>query len=218
MEKHYYMGEDTFYRSIEMVVKGVDMRFERIRKDFRAIDFSGNRFYGKIPISIGFLKELRLLNLSCNTFTKDIPRNLANLTNLETLDLSSNKLSGEIPQDLGKLSFMSYMNFSHNRLQGPVPRGTQFQRQNCSSFVDNPGLFDLQEICGGIHVPNPTSQQHEELSEEEEKMFNWVAAAIAYGPGVFCGFLIGYIFTSDKQEWLTEKFGPRKLRVTTIAR
>ncbi|KAF3517248.1 hypothetical protein DY000_02063628 [Brassica cretica] len=87
------------------------------------------------------------------------------------------------------------MNFSHNLLHGPVPRGTQFQRQTCSSFSDNPGLYGLEEICVEPHIPNPTSQENEEFSESEEPMFNWVAAAIAYGPGVFCGLVIGYIFT-----------------------
>ncbi|KAL1212486.1 Receptor-like protein 11 [Cardamine amara subsp. amara] len=206
------------YQSLEMVNKGVEMSFERIQEDFTAIDFSGNNFYGKIPESVGFLKELRLLNLSGNAFTSNIPRFLANLTKLETLDLSCNKLSGQIPLDLDKLSFLSYMNFSHNRLQGPVPRGTQFQRQKCSSFSGNPRLYGLEDICRETHVPNPTLQQPEELSEAEEQMFNWVAAAIAYGPGVFCGLVIGYIFTSHNHEWFTENFGRRKPRVTTSAR
>ncbi|XP_024014641.1 receptor like protein 30 [Eutrema salsugineum] len=162
--------------------------------------------------------ELLLLNLSGNAFTSEIPRFLANLTNLETLDLSCNKFTGQIPQDLGKLSFLSYMNFSHNLLQGPVPRGTQFQRQKCSSFLDNSRLYGLEEICGESHVLNPTSQQPEGLSEWEEQMFNWVAAAIAYVPGVFCGLVIGHIFMSHNHEWFNEKFGRRKLRVTTTGR
>ncbi|CAN6934924.1 unnamed protein product [Brassica oleracea] len=173
---------ESVYHSMEMVNKGVEMNFERILKDFRAINFSGNRISGEIPESISCLKELRLLNLSNNKFRNDIPRCISNLKNLETLDLSSNNLSGQIPQDLGNLSFLSYMNFSHNLLQGPVPRGTQFQRQKCSSFLDNPGLFGLEEICQQTHVPNPTSHQSEELSEAEEQVLNWIAAAIAYGP------------------------------------
>ncbi|KAL1212487.1 Receptor-like protein 12 [Cardamine amara subsp. amara] len=218
-EFHEYMdiGSYNIYESMEMVNKGVEMNFERIREDFTAIDFSGNRIYGKIPESVGFLKELRLLNLSGNAFTSHIPQFLANLTKLETLDLSRNKLSGEIPQDLDKLFFLSYMNFSHNCLQGPVPQGTQFQRQNCSSFSHNPRLYGLEEICGENHAMNPTSHQPEELLEAEEQMFNWVAAAIAYGPGVFCGLVIGHIFTSHNHEWFTENFGRRKLRVTTSA-
>ncbi|KFK41604.1 hypothetical protein AALP_AA2G150000 [Arabis alpina] len=211
-----FANYSVIYQSMDMVLKGVEMRFDFINQDFRAIDFSGNKIDGKIPESIAFLKELRLLNLSGNAFTSDIPRVLANLTKLESLDLSRNKLSGQIPQDLSKLSFLSYMNFSHNLLQGPVPQGTQFQRQQCSSFSDNPRLFGLEKICGETHDTSPpTSQQPEELVESEEKMINWVAAAIAYGPGVFFGLVIGHIFTSRNQEWFTEKFGRKKLRVTT---
>ncbi|CAN7053257.1 unnamed protein product [Brassica rapa subsp. trilocularis] len=209
-----YMGlfPESIYRSMEMVNKGVETRFDRIRQDFRAIDFSCNGISGKIPESIGFLKGLRLLNFSDNVFTSDIPRSLANLTSLETLDLSSNKLSGHIPQDLGNLAFLSYMNFSHNLLQGPVPRGTQFERQNCSSFLGNSRLYGLEEICGSLHAVSPTVQQADEYSEEEEEeMFSWVAAVIAYGPGMFCGLVIGHIFASHNQERLTVKFGRRKL-------
>ncbi|XP_056850272.1 receptor-like protein 12 [Raphanus sativus] len=212
--KQLMFGSRYDFRSMGMVNKGVELRYEKIRKDFGAINLAGNRICGKIPESIGFLKELRLLNLSGNTFTEDIPLALANLTNLETLDLSSNKLSGQIPQDLGKLSFLSYMNFSHNLLRGPVPRGTQFQSQNCSSFSDNPGLYGLEDICHEAHVPYPP----EESPEAEEHMFSWVVAAIAYGPGVLCGLVIGHIFASHNQEWFTERFGRRKLRVTTSAR
>ncbi|KAF3539501.1 hypothetical protein F2Q69_00020508 [Brassica cretica] len=79
------------------------------------------------------------------------------------------------------------MNFSHNLLQGPVPRGTQFQRQKCSSFLDNPKLFGLEEICAEPHILYPPSQQTEEQSESDEPMFSWIAASVAYVPGVFCG-------------------------------
>ncbi|KAF3519475.1 hypothetical protein DY000_02063633 [Brassica cretica] len=211
-------GDFRIRTPMEMVNKGVEMRYEQIEKDFGVINLAGNRFYGKIPESIGIWKELRLLNLSCNAFTNDIPRSLANLTNLETLDLSNNKLSGQIPQDLGKLSFLSYMNFSHNLLSGPVPRGTQFQSQNCSSFSDNLGLYGLEDICRENRVLDTTSQHPDESPEAKEQMFNWIAAAIAYGPGVLCGLVIGHIFASTNQEWFTEKFGLRKIRVLTSAR
>ncbi|XP_048591797.1 receptor-like protein 11 [Brassica napus] len=191
------INDSVFYRNtMVMVIKGVETSFERIQQDFRAIDFSGNMIYGEIPESLCYLKELHLLNLSGNGFTRDIPRSLANLTKLETLDLSCNKLSGQIPQTLGELSSLSYMNFSSNFLEGPVPRGTQFQRQSCSSFSDNSRLFGLEEICGKNHGSLPATQQPEEVLDSEEQLFNWVAAAIAYGPGLFCGLVIGHIFTS----------------------
>ncbi|KAL1221330.1 Receptor-like protein 31 [Cardamine amara subsp. amara] len=203
----------SYPTSMDMVHKGVDTEFEKIRRDFIAIDLSENRFYGKIPESIGLLKGLRLLNLSGNAFASNIPLSLANLTTLEALDLSRNQLSGQIPLDLGILSFLSIMDFSHNNLEGPIPRGTQFQRQNCSSFMDNPKLYGLDEICGKTHVPNPTPQESEKVLEPEEQVINWIAAAIAYVPGVFCGLVIGHIFFSHKHEWFTEKFSRNKSRL-----
>ncbi|ESQ29702.1 hypothetical protein EUTSA_v10024077mg, partial [Eutrema salsugineum] len=104
-----FVNYSTIYHSMEIVNKGTS----------EPLIFPETKIYGKIPESIGSLKELLLLNLSGNAFTSEIPRFLANLTNLETLDLSCNKFTGQIPQDLGKLSFLSYMNFSHNLLQGP---------------------------------------------------------------------------------------------------
>ncbi|KAJ4897562.1 Receptor-like protein 12 [Raphanus sativus] len=214
----YYSSYLLLYRSMEMVNKGVETRFERIQKDFRAIDFSGNRIHGEIPESLSLLKGLRLLNLSGNAFASDIPRSLANLTNLEALDLSRNKLSGQIPRDFGELSFLSYVNFSHNLLHGPVPRGTQIQRQECSSFLDNPGLYGLEEICQQTYSLNPTTiQQVQEHSETEEQMFSWLAAGTAYGPGVFCGLVIGHIFLSHNHAWFIKTFGRRK-RVSTRTR
>ncbi|KAF8106473.1 hypothetical protein N665_0139s0063 [Sinapis alba] len=113
------------------------------------VDFSGNRFVGEIPESIGLLKSLLALNLSNNGFTGRIPSSLANLTELESLDISRNQLSGTIPQELGKLTFLSYINMSYNNLTGLIPQGTQFQTQNESAFVGNIGLcgFPLRKSC-----------------------------------------------------------------------
>lgn len=200
-----YMGYPAyggFYRSsMEMVNKGVDTKFQRIRKDFKAIDFSENKFCGKIPNSVGVLQELRLLNLSGNTFTSNIPQSLADLTNLEELDLSRNHLSGQIPGELGSLSFLSIMNFSHNNLQGPIPRSTQFQRQKCSAFMYNSNFYGLEDICGKPHVPNPTPQESEDLSKPKEQVISWISAAIAYGPGVFCGLVIAHKFSPHIHSW-----------------
>ncbi|XP_018515224.2 LOW QUALITY PROTEIN: receptor-like protein 30 [Brassica rapa] len=208
-----HMGGGIYEDSMDMMYKGVDTEFPLILLMFKAIDFSGNKFTGRIPKSIGMLKELRHVNFSRNAFTGSIPSSLANIKNLEALDLSHNKLSGYIPRDLANLSFVSYLDFSHNLLQGPVPRSTQFQRQHCSSFEDNLGLFGLEDICGSVHVPHPTSgdshQSKEFSSEESEEALSWKAAAIAFGPGVFCGLVIGYIFftSHNKHIWFMEKLG-----------
>ncbi|XP_010466622.2 PREDICTED: receptor like protein 30-like [Camelina sativa] len=192
-----YMGDE----SINMVYKGVDMDFVRILKGFKAIDFSGNRFSGHIPTSIGLLSELNLLNLSGNTFAGNIPPSLTNITKLEILDLSRNNLSGEIPRGLVNLSFLSYINFSNNHLQGLVPQSPQFGSQNCSSFMNNPGLYGFEENCAKNRVPVLHQPDESLTSDPDEPVLNWKVAAIVFGPGVFCGLVIGHIFTSYKHEW-----------------
>ncbi|WZZ29588.1 hypothetical protein YC2023_012989 [Brassica napus] len=158
----------------------------------RALDYSGNKFEGDIPRSIGLLKELHVLNVS------------------------QNQLSGEIPQALGSLSFLSYMNFSHNQLTGLVPGGTQFRRLNCTSFEDNKGLSgpSLDEICRDIHTPTPHEllESEEEEEEEEEEVLSWIAAVIGVIPGMAFGWVIGYILFSRKPEWFMNPFVRNKRR------
>ncbi|KAL0712218.1 hypothetical protein Bca4012_019196 [Brassica carinata] len=201
----YMEGQSGDYEdTIDLMYKGVATNFDRIPTILKAIDFSGNRFRGHIPRSIGLLDGLCLLNFSGNEFTGNIPPSLANLTILETLDLSRNNLSGEIPLGLGNLSFLSNINLSHNHLQGLLPKSTQFERQTCSSFVGNPKLYGLEEVCGEIYTPTPKTKVHQKsLLEPEEPVMNWRAAAIAYGPGLFCGVVVGHIFNSYKHLWFT---------------
>ncbi|KAF3531721.1 hypothetical protein DY000_02043460 [Brassica cretica] len=174
-----YMGVSYYHDSMVLMNKGLEMELVRILKIYTAVDFSGNKFEGEIPSSIGLLKELHVLNLSNNAFSGHIPSSMGNLTALESLDVSQNQLSGEIPQELGELSFLSYMNFSHNKLTGLVPGGTQFLRLNCTSFEDNPGLSgpSLEEICRDIHTPTP-HETLESVEEEEEEVLSWIAAVI----------------------------------------
>ncbi|KAL0676664.1 hypothetical protein Bca4012_004645 [Brassica carinata] len=164
----------------------IEQNQDRYAERYMAVDFSGNKFEGEIPRSIGLLKELHVLNFSNNAFTGHIPSSMGNLAELESLDVSQNKLSGEIPQELGSLSFLAYMNFSHNQLIGLVPGGTQFLTQPCSSFEDNPGLYgpSINEVCGCIHAT--TCQQSEtpdpKEDEDDEEVLSWIAAAIGFVP------------------------------------
>nr|VDC59182.1 unnamed protein product [Brassica rapa] len=195
----HYIGDSVnyeYYTSVVLMNKGVSMVMERILTVYTAIDFSGNRIHGQVPESIGLLKELHVLNLSSNTFTGHIPSSLANISALESLDLSQNNLSGEIPPKLGDLSSLEWINVSHNQLVGSIPQGTQFQRQACSSYEGNPGLFgpSLKDICRESTSPGsepPVSSEEEE--EEEEGSFSWVAAGLGFAPGVAFGFTMGYI-------------------------
>ncbi|KAG7580984.1 Leucine-rich repeat [Arabidopsis suecica] len=209
-----YMGSYYYYDSIVLMNRGVALELVRILKIYTAIDFSGNKFEGEIPKSIGLLKELHVLNLSNNAFTGCISSSVGNLRELESLDVSQNKLSGEIPQELGNLSYLAYMNFSHNQLSGLVPGGNQFQTQPCSSFEDNLALFgsSLEEVCRDIHTP-ASHQQYEtpETEEEEEEVISCIAAAIGFIPGIVFGLTIGYILVFYKPKWFHEPFWPKQL-------
>ncbi|CAN7009767.1 unnamed protein product [Brassica oleracea var. botrytis] len=187
-----YTGEQhstytpEYYPSIYMRNKGLNMELEKIPEAFTAIAISGNRLGGEIPESVGLLKSLIMLDLSNNSFTGHLPSSLANLKQLESLDLSQNQLSGEIPQELRVLTFLAYLNVSHNKLTGQIPQSTQIVGQPKASFEGNMGLcgLPLQESCFRDNVPTSTPQT-------PEKVLNWEAAAIGYGPGVLFGLAIG---------------------------
>ncbi|XP_013719918.3 receptor-like protein 20 [Brassica napus] len=145
-------------------------RVKHIGDSYSLVDFSGNRFVGEIPESIGMLKSLLALNLSNNGFTGHIPSSMDNLSNLESLDISRNQLSGTIPQELGKLSFLSYINMSYNNLTGQIPQGTQFQTQNESAFEGNIDLcgFPLRKRCFRENVSATTT--HTQSSHASKTM------------------------------------------------
>ncbi|XP_054796246.1 receptor-like protein Cf-9 homolog isoform X2 [Prosopis cineraria] len=84
---------------------------------------------------------LHVLNLSNNGFSGKIPSSIGNMKQLESLDLSSNSLTGEIPIELASLSFLSFLNLSFNHLMGMIPTSTQLQSFDVSSFQGNDGLY-----------------------------------------------------------------------------
>ncbi|CDY48747.1 BnaA02g30080D [Brassica napus] len=194
----YIRYNDYYHDSMVLMSKGVEMKLERILKLLTAIDLSGNELSGKIPESIGLLKDLIVLNLSSNGFTGDIPSSFGNQSQLESLDLSNNKLSGSIPPSLGDLSSLSYIKVSNNQLHGPIPQSTQFQTQSASSFEGNLGLcgLPLSEKCG-----EQSQEPEAEEAEEEEGVLSWTAAAIALAPGVILGLTIGHILVTQKTHW-----------------
>ncbi|VVB08180.1 unnamed protein product [Arabis nemorensis] len=83
--------------------------------------FDGNQFTGKIPDSLGLVKNLTVLRLDRNRLRGDIPSSLNNLTNLQELYLANNRFTGTLP-NLTSLTGLYTLDVSNNLLTvAPVP-------------------------------------------------------------------------------------------------
>ncbi|XP_073268365.1 receptor-like protein Cf-9 homolog [Populus alba] len=160
----YMRPEDlptSYVYSVTLAWKGSEIEFSKIQIALATLDFSCNKFTGKIPESLGKLKSLIQLNLSHNSLIDYIQPSLGNLTNLESLDLSSNLLAGRIPPQLVDLIFLQVLNLSYNQLEGPIPQGKQFNTFENGSYEGNLGLcgFPLQVKCNKGGGNNQTSRK-----------------------------------------------------------
>lgn len=193
------IGQYEYYQdSVTIMSKGNEMQLVRILTIFVSLDFSNNRFHGKIPGEIGNLKSLVVLNFSRNAFDHNIPSSLGDLVELESLDLSNNSLSGRIPQQLTSLTFLSFFNVSNNHLTGSIPTGYQFNTYTNESYLGNTGLCGepLSRKCSDGSKLQPPSQVE---SSEKERLFDWRFAGSGYTCGIVTGFALGYTFFPDFQ-------------------
>ncbi|KAI3841989.1 hypothetical protein MKX03_004403 [Papaver bracteatum] len=198
-----------YQQSVEIASKGQVMKLGKIRRIFKAIDFSNNEFDGEIPEIIGNLRFLYTLDFSRNALTGPIPKAFGNLTSLESLDLSHNKLTGEIPLQLGRLSFLSYFNLSFNKLEGEIPSGGQFETFQPSSFEGNVGLCGdpLPKGCDNTNAESPSNTSNSKGGAISVNEFDWALFVVS-----FLGFLVGagivigpQYFWKKGREWANER-------------
>ena len=209
----------TYYDSVTVATKGINITLVKIPTMFVSIDFSRNRFEGEIPDVIGELDALKGLNLSHNRLTGPIPNSLGNLTNLESLDLSSNMFVGVIPVELTNLNGLEVLDLTNNHLVGQIPQGKQFDTFSNDSYEGNSGLcgLPLSKKCGPEQDSPPSPNN---FWNEKKFGFGWKPVAIGYGCGFVIGIGIGYYsFLIGKPRWLVMIFGgqPRR-RVTRRTR
>lgn len=133
---------ELYVEKVVLLIKGLDLVYDRILHLVTSIDLSDNHFQGEIPEKLMSLSKLKFLNLSYNELMGQIPRSIGELVNLESLDFSNNRLTGAIPQSLSQLLFLSKLNFSNNRLLGRIPIGPQFLTFDASSYANN------LDLCG----------------------------------------------------------------------
>ncbi|KAH6798255.1 hypothetical protein C2S52_022809 [Perilla frutescens var. hirtella] len=181
--------------AVTVTLKGQEMELVKILTIFTVIDFSGNKFRGEIPQTVGDLSSLYILNLSHNAFTGIIPNTIGNLKQLGSLDLSMNILNGEIPEELTNLNFLSFLNLSYNKLFGMIPTGSQFQTFSASSFEGNSGLcgFPLDVSCD---PDAPEGNSAERLNKRE---YDWQLIITGLGYGV--GLLLVFVPVALLKQW-----------------
>ncbi|PON42519.1 Leucine-rich repeat domain containing protein [Parasponia andersonii] len=84
------------------------------------IVLSFSSFSGKLPASVGTLRNLSMLDLSNCKFNGTLPNSMTKLTQLVDLDLSFNELNGPIPSFKASKNLTQIV-LSHNRLTGTIP-------------------------------------------------------------------------------------------------
>ncbi|KAL0326338.1 UNVERIFIED_CONTAM: Receptor protein-tyrosine kinase CEPR2 [Sesamum radiatum] len=78
---------------------------------------------GKIPESLGNLKNLYWLYLAGSNLTGEIPESIFELEGLGTLDICKNKISGNFPTSISKLKNLFKIELYQNNLTGEIPAG-----------------------------------------------------------------------------------------------
>ncbi|GMN11229.1 hypothetical protein MTsPCn9_20660 [Croceitalea sp. MTPC9] len=85
------------------------------------LDLSNNNLQGRIPITIGNLKNLETLDLSKNNISGKIPGLFRKFKNLKEVNFEDNNLVGNIPSTINKLESLQELNLSNNKLEGALP-------------------------------------------------------------------------------------------------
>src|SRR5690606_4782162 len=92
-------------------------------KNLKKLELSFNPISGEIPSELGNLEKLEVLAINGTALNGNIPESLGNLSNLKQLHLSSNQLSGSISENLGNLKQIEVFNVFDNNLVGALPQG-----------------------------------------------------------------------------------------------
>uniref|UniRef100_A0A7N0TFQ6 non-specific serine/threonine protein kinase n=1 Tax=Kalanchoe fedtschenkoi TaxID=63787 RepID=A0A7N0TFQ6_KALFE len=91
-------------------------------KNLTYLYLAGCRFIGEIPNSIFGLKALQTLDFSSNNITGDFPKALSTLKNLKKIELFTNHFTGVLPVELSELTHLEEIDFSTNMIHGSIPK------------------------------------------------------------------------------------------------
>ncbi|CAA7027969.1 unnamed protein product [Microthlaspi erraticum] len=146
-------------------------------------------------VGIGFTMY-KTIDLSGNRLEGDIPESIGLLNQLIVLNMSNNAFTGRIPSSLANLTNLESLDLSQNRLSGKIHQSSG-NSQNPSSAV---------LLSKNLRQKRRRRRSTKQEEDEEDETFSWIAAAVAYVPGVFCGLTIGHILSSYKPYWFVRIF------------
>lgn len=90
-------------------------------RELQEISVSHNQINGAIPVEIGGLSRLRTLDLSNNAINGSLSDSLSNISSLVLLNLENNYLDNQIPEAIGRLQNLSVLNLKRNQFGGHIP-------------------------------------------------------------------------------------------------
>ncbi|KAI8015602.1 Receptor-like protein 6 [Camellia lanceoleosa] len=175
---------------------------------------SNTNFSGRLPDSIGNLRNLSRMELSVCNFSGPFPNSMANLSHLVYLDFSSNNFTGPIPS-VQVSKNLTYIDLSHNALTEnaafqqsiwwsscQICKCTQIQSFSETSFKGNRGLCGapLNTTCiPPLPSPTPTSNEPGPSLITE---FDWEVIYTGVGFGIGAGLLVGLLmFWEQGSHW-----------------
>jgi Leucine-rich repeat (LRR) protein len=85
------------------------------------IYFNSNELTGRIPESIGVMRDVMNLDFGSNQLTGPLPREIGNLTRVEYISFADNNLEGPIPAEIGQLRSAYNISLHFNRFSGTIP-------------------------------------------------------------------------------------------------
>lgn len=102
------------------------------------LDLSNNNLHGKIPLTIGNLKNLEYLDLSNNNLKGNIPVELRKFNQLKEVNLHGNQLTGKIPSTMNRLKNLRHLDLSDNALEGGIPKSiTELSKLSSLALANN---------------------------------------------------------------------------------
>lgn len=115
-------------------------------RNLEVLNLSGNNIQGKVPGLFRKFEDLKVINLADNALVGDIPASIDKLQNLEELNLNNNKLGGELPQGISELSKLNTLALANNDLQGAMPQGMERMKKLKKLYLAENELTDLDAL------------------------------------------------------------------------